>query len=212
MLIAVTGASGRTGNPVVTELLQAGHTVRAVVRSEEKGAPLRARGAEVVLSDLTTDDPSAWLAGCDGLVHTAAASDPRPGASDAVDRVATLALVTAAGAVGVRRVVQVSSMYADRPDEGPEFLRDVLRAKAVSDAALAGSGLVWTIVRPGGLLDDEATGQVAVGRQLGSGRVSRADVAAVCVACLAEPATERVAFDLTAGAQSVSEALAGLAG
>ena len=87
-----------------------------------------------------------------------------------------------------------------------------LRAKAVSDAALAGSGLVWTIVRPGGLLDDEATGQVAVGRQLGSGRVSRADVAAVCVACLAEPATERVAFDLTAGEQSVSDALAGLAG
>lgn len=212
MLTAVTGASGRTGSPVVTALLAAGHTVRAVVRSEEKGAPLREQGAEVVLADLTTDDAADWLAGCDGLVHTAAASDPTPGASDAVDRDATLALVAAAERAGVRRMVQVSSMYADRPDEGPEFLRDVLRAKAVSDAALAASDLVWTIVRPGGLLDDDATGQVAVARQLGSGRISRTDVAAVCVACLGEPVTERLAFDVTSGERSVPDALAGLAG
>lgn len=212
MLISVTGASGRTGNHVVTALLAAGHTVRAVVRSEEKGAPLREQGAEVVVADLTTVDPSSWLAGTDVLIHTAASSDPTPGASDAVDRDATLTLMAGAQQSGVRRVVQVSSMYADRPEEGPEFLRDVLRAKSVSDAALVGSSLAWTIVRPGGLLDDPATGLVAAGLQLGSGRISRADVAAVCVACLAEPATERLAFDLISGEHAVADALAGLSG
>ena len=167
MLIAVTGASGRTGSHVVTGLLQAGHTVRAVVRSEEKGAPLRAQGAEVVIADLTTDDAASWLTGADALIHAAAASDPRPGASDAVDRDATMTLVAAAEQCRVQRVVQVSSMYADRPEEGPPFLHDVLRAKAVSDAALAESGLVWTIVRPGGLVDDDPTGQVEVGPTAG---------------------------------------------
>lgn len=211
MLIAVTGASGRTGSHVVTGLLQAGHTVRAVVRSEEKGAPLRAQGAEVVIADLTAGDAASWLEGADALIHTAASSNPTPGASDAVDRDATIALVAAAQQSGVRRVVQVSSMYADRPEEGPPFLHDVLRAKAVSDAALADSDLVWTIVRPGGLIDDDPSGQVEVGRQLGGGRISRADVAAVCIACLDEPATERLAFDLVSGDQEVSSALAGLA-
>ncbi len=211
MLIAVTGASGRTGNHVLTALLAAGHDVRAVVRSEEKARRAREQGAEAVVSDLTTDDPSAWLASVDAVVHTAAASDPRPGASDAVDRDATVALVGAVARAGVTRMVQVSSMYADRTEQGPEFLRDVLAAKAVSDAALAASDLVWTIVRPGGLLDDEPTGAVAVGAQLGSGRISRADVAAVCVACLTEPATERLAFDVIAGDQPVAEALAALA-
>lgn len=210
MLIAVTGASGRTGSHVVTALLAAGHTVRSVVRSQEKGAPLRQQGAEVVLADLTTDDPAAWLVDVDALIHTAAASDPTPGASDAVDRDATLALVAGAEQAGVQRMIQVSSMYADRPDEGPEFLHDVLRAKAISDQALRDSRLMWTIVRPGGLLDDEPTGLVAAGRQLGSGRISRVDVAAVCVACLAEPATERLAFDLTSGDVPLGEALADL--
>lgn len=212
MIVAVTGATGRTGRPVVAGLLEAGHTVRAVVRDEAKGSALRAPGVELVLADLTTGDAASWLAGCDALIHTAAASDPSPGASDAVDRDATIALVTAAEASGVGRVVQVSSMYADRPDEGPPFLHDVLRAKGVSDAALAGSALVWTIVRPGGLVDDDPTGLVEVGRRLGGGRISRRDVAAVCVACLTQPATERVAFDLVSGEHAVAEALEGLVG
>ncbi|MGI8457326.1 MAG: SDR family oxidoreductase [Propionibacteriaceae bacterium] len=212
MLIAVTGASGRTGSHVVTGLLQAGHTVRAVVRSEQKGAPLRTRGAEVTLADLTIDDSATWLAGTDALIHTAAASDPSPGAADAVDRDATVALVAAAQRSGVQRVVQVSSMYADRPEAGPTFLHDVLRAKAVSDAALADSGLVWTIVRPGGLVDDDPTGKIEAGRRLDSGRISRADLAAVCIACLDEPATERFAFDVTSGVRNVPQALAELPG
>ncbi|MEO6881234.1 MAG: SDR family oxidoreductase [Mycobacteriaceae bacterium] len=210
MLIVVTGASGRTGAHVVRGLLDAGHTVRGVVRSEEKASAVRALGAQTVRGDLTAGDLGPLLTGAQALVHTAAASDPRPGRSAAVDNHATVALVAAAARTGVNRVVQVSSMYADRPEQGPEFLREVLAEKSVSDAALAGSGLAWTLLRPGGLTDDGPTGRVAVGARLPSGRISRADVAAVCVACLGESKTERRAFDLTAGAALVSEALASL--
>lgn len=210
VMIIVTGASGRTGSHVVQGLLVAGHTVRGVVRTDEKAAEVRGMGAQAVLGDFTDGDLESLVAGAQALVHTAAASDPRPGRSAAADHRATVALVAAAGRAGVNRFVQVSSMYADRPEQGPEFLRGVLADKAASDAALAASPLTWTVVRPGGLTDDDPTGRVAVGARLPSGRISRADVAAVCVACLVEAKTERRAFDLTSGAALVGEALASL--
>lgn len=210
VMVVVTGASGRTGSHVVRGLLAAGHTVRGLVRSETKATEVRSTGAQVIVGDLTECDLDVLLGGAQALVHTAAASDSRPGRSAAVDNRATVALVAAAERVRASRFVQVSSMYADRPEQGPEFLRDVLAEKAVSDAALARSGLAWTLVRPGGLSDDDPTGRVAVGSRLPSGRIPRADVAAVCVACLGESSTERRAFDLTSGAARVDEALASL--
>lgn len=209
VLIAVTGASGRTGHQVVRGLLAAGLSVRSVVRDPGR---VRVAGTDVAVADLTTDDAATWLAGVDALIHTAGSADGTAGAAQALDHAATVALVGAAVRAGVRRVVQVSSMYADRPEQGPSFLRAVLEAKAASDTVLAESGLVWTIVRPAGLVDSGATGRIAVGRRLPGGTICRADVAAVCAACLVVPATERAAFDVTAGTARIGEALQGLHG
>jgi uncharacterized protein YbjT (DUF2867 family) len=52
--ILVTGATGKTGNVVVTELLRAGHPVRALVHREDgRSARLRALGAEIAISDMS---------------------------------------------------------------------------------------------------------------------------------------------------------------
>lgn len=49
--ILVTGATGKTGSVVVTELLKAGYPVRAIVsRQEGRSARLRARGAEIAVA------------------------------------------------------------------------------------------------------------------------------------------------------------------
>jgi len=66
-------------------------------------------------------------------------------------------------------------------------------------------------VRPGRLTDEPGTRRVRVADRLPRGEVSRDDVAAVIAACLAEPATIGVTFDLLAGETPVPEALAGLA-
>lgn len=51
--ILVTGATGRTGAAVVSELLQAGYPVRAMVRREDvRAAALRAQGAEIAVADM----------------------------------------------------------------------------------------------------------------------------------------------------------------
>lgn len=52
--IVVTGATGKTGRVVVTELLKAGYPVRAMVHREDgRSARLKAEGAEIAVADLS---------------------------------------------------------------------------------------------------------------------------------------------------------------
>jgi len=82
-----------------------------------------------------------------------------------------------------------------------------LRAEAGADDALRASGLYFTIVRPGGLTDDPATGLVAVAERLDRGQIPRADIAAVFLACLDTPATIGRSFDLIGGTTPIADAL-----
>ena len=52
--IIVTGAAGKTGSAVTTELLKAGFTVRALVRGEDdRSARLKAQGAEIAVAGMS---------------------------------------------------------------------------------------------------------------------------------------------------------------
>jgi NAD(P)H dehydrogenase (quinone) len=52
--IIVTGATGKTGSAVVTELLKAGYPVRAIVRREDgRSVRLKAQGVEVAVADMS---------------------------------------------------------------------------------------------------------------------------------------------------------------
>ena len=98
MRVCVTGASGHIGSAVVPELVQAGHEVVGVVRSDASAAAVEAMGAEVRRGDL--DDLDALrraAAEADAVVHLA--FDHRAmGAGDFAGAVATdLAVVRALG-------------------------------------------------------------------------------------------------------------------
>ena len=52
--ILVTGATGKTGSVVASELLKAGYPVRAMVRREDgRSAHLKAHGAEIAVADMS---------------------------------------------------------------------------------------------------------------------------------------------------------------
>jgi NAD(P)H dehydrogenase (quinone) len=52
--IIVTGATGKTGSVVVSELLKVGYPVRAMVRREDgRSAQLKAQGAEIAVADMS---------------------------------------------------------------------------------------------------------------------------------------------------------------
>src|SRR3984957_18720362 len=72
MRIFVTGASGWIGSATVSDLLEAGHEVVGLARSEESAQRLEAAGARVRRGDLDEPDGLAEAAAdSDGVIHLA---------------------------------------------------------------------------------------------------------------------------------------------
>ena len=76
MRVLLTGATGFVGSAVLARLIEAGHEVTAVVRSDASAAIAAEAGATAVVHPLPD---TAWLAsqlaGVDGAVHTATPAD-----------------------------------------------------------------------------------------------------------------------------------------
>lgn len=211
MNLAVIGAAGGVGRRVAAQAAAAGHQVRALVRTPEQADMLTLHGAQPVHGDLT-GDWTAVLDGADAVVWAAGAG--ASGHFQAIDGDALIAvtdeLVRRRAAGGPARLVVVSSMGVDRPEQMPPFLAAVLRVKAVSDAHVQASGLDWTVVRPGGLTDAPGTGMVSAGMPAPRGMIARDDVAAVVLACLGEERSVGRTFEVVAGDTPVAQAVAAL--
>ncbi|MEP7112751.1 MAG: NAD(P)H-binding protein [Ilumatobacteraceae bacterium] len=152
--VFVTGGSGVLGRRLVPRLVEAGHQVTAVARSEEKARTLRVVGATPTEVDLF--DRSALrvaLAGHDCVVQMAtniptgpAATDPSAWrVNDSLRRVAAPAIAGAATDVGVGRYIQesITFPYVDGSDKwvDEEYERSYNSATdsvAAAEAAAAG--------------------------------------------------------------------------
>ena len=111
---AVMGATGNIGGRISEQLLAGGHTVRALGRSLEKLAGLKAKGAEVLTGDAAD---SAFLnkafSGADGVFALLPPNPVSPDFPAEADRVGE-AIAGAIAKSGVRHVVALSSVGAER--------------------------------------------------------------------------------------------------
>ncbi len=144
--ILVVGATGRVGGATVEELLGAGFEVRALVRSAEKGAPLRSLGAEVAVGDATAPDTlGPAVRGCSGIL-SALGAGPGRGAPEDVEYRGNLNLLSAALEAQVGRFVYSSVLMADHP---LAQRIGAFREKARFEQELLAAGdLSSTILRP----------------------------------------------------------------
>ena len=213
MRIVIAGGHGQIALHLSARLAQSGHTPVGLIRNPEHADDLA--GAEPLVLDLeksSVADVAAALEGADAVVFAAGAG---PGSTAerklTVDRDGAVLLADAAEAAGVRRMVVISAMSADDFDaSSTDVFQVYLRAKSEADAHVRASGLDWTIVRPGGLTDDEPTGLVTVGETVPRGSISRVDVAAVIAELLEDQLAIGRQFEVIAGSTTVREALAGL--
>jgi len=212
MHVFIAGANGQIGQYLLQEMADSDHEARALIRHPDQGPELQQLGAtETVLGDLEQDCSEA-MKGCDAVIFTAG-SGPHTGPDKTidVDQDGAIRLVDTARAMGIKRFIMVSSMRAEKPEEGPEKLQHYLRAKHNADEHLKNSGLNYTIVRPGQLTNDDSTGKVAVGTGPGEfGKIPRQDVARVLLAVLDSDTTENCVFNVVSGDTPVAEALAKL--
>jgi nucleoside-diphosphate-sugar epimerase len=127
MRIFVTGASGWIGSAVVPELMNAGHRVLGLARSDVSAKAVASMGAEVLRGDLSeTDALRAGAAGSDGVIHLAFIPG-RPGFEAAVRADAAAIGTFAAALAGSGKPMLVSGATIATPGR-PSTERDELIA------------------------------------------------------------------------------------
>jgi len=133
------------------------------------------------------------LQGCTALVI---ATGARPSINLAgplqVDAWGVQAQVEACRSLGLRRVVLVSSLCAGRWLHPLNLFGLILVWKRVGERCLERSGLDWTVIRPGGLSEDDSRSStegvlVTDADQQQSNSIPRRLVAQVCLDALEQP-------------------------
>ncbi|WP_432720125.1 SDR family oxidoreductase [Jeongeupia wiesaeckerbachi] len=193
--LIVFGASHGVGLEVAKQARGQGRAVRALLREGSDATALEAIGVEVVRGDaLDANAVAAAMAGlaADTEVVTTLGSF---GPGVPVDYLGNRNVIDAAERAGLQRLVLVTSLggsetWPHLSERSRKGFGGAVREKTLAEAWLRTSGLDHTIIRPGGLRDGPALGNPQwIENAEAHGFVRRADVAAVVLDCLADPAT-----------------------
>ena len=213
--ICVIGANGKTGTMCVRACLDRSIPVMATSRSgifnnkigvdgvAEPLSDAQLQLCSVAVCDVTQPSTiSAAIAKSRAVIFAASASK-EGGTAAAVDNEGLVNVATACIAAGVPHLVIVSSGGVSKPDSLVyKFLNifgnimeqkiqgeDTVRALYTGSNS-QGSSLTYTIVRPGGLTEESPVGVTGLELNQGdvvSGRISRTDVASLCIESVQYP-------------------------
>jgi uncharacterized protein YbjT (DUF2867 family) len=145
MSVTVVGATGKTGAVVAEELIAAGIGVKAVARSEDKLAALAKKRVTPVAADATNVPAlTAALRGSEAVYAIIPGDYKKPDLLGQYTRFGQ-ALVEAVRGAGVKRVVLLSSLGAERPSKtGP-----IAGLHQVEEMLRAVPGIDLLLLRPG---------------------------------------------------------------
>ncbi|HEY9879395.1 MAG TPA: SDR family oxidoreductase [Leptolyngbyaceae cyanobacterium] len=236
--VLVTGATGRTGSLVVQKLQERPEhfVVRGFARSPEKAKQQFGTTEQFFFGDIRQPgDLAPALAGCQALVILTSAVPqmkgiPQPGQRpemtfaegempEVIDYQGQINQIEAAKAAGINHIVLVGSMGGTNENH---FLNTIgggkiLIWKRKAEQYLIDSGIDYTIIRAGGLLDQPGgQRELLVGKDDGllvnppdgiATSIPRADVAEVVVQALLEPTARNKAFDIISKPEDAPQAV-----
>ncbi len=163
--VVITGANSAVGQAILSRAAQHPDlTLVAAVRSERAMKDLPPLPPDQC-ARIDYDNPASLQAAFNGaaaVVHLAGTLIEKPGSTYEMANVhTTQAVVAAAGASGVGKIVLVSAIGADSTSANRYF-----RTKGQAEDAVRASGLTWTILRAPLLLGPGTEGTAAVERHL----------------------------------------------
>jgi uncharacterized protein YbjT (DUF2867 family) len=191
----VFGGTRGVGLETVRQLRESGEAVTVMVRETSDLTALSAiEGVSTTVGDalVMADVTAAFASGTFETVITTLGGTP---ASYEVDSVGNIHAMDGAIAAGVERFILISSIgtgdsRAAAPASMLKALGMVLAGKEKAERHLIDSGLSFTIIRPGVLLDKTANGRgVLIQDTSASGVISRAEMARVIVAAIGDEQT-----------------------
>lgn len=188
MKLTIFGASGRTGRPLVTQALEAGHQVSVLVRTPSK-LPIQHENLTVIQGDIrNAEQVETAVAGADAVLSVLG---PTSSAPDYQVSQGTAHILAAMGQHGIRRLVISAGAGVGDPEDAPKLANKLINLllrlvsrhvyedmKRTVDLVRA-SDLDWTVVRVPMLTAEPATGQIKaayVGKGMGM-RITREDMA-----------------------------------
>lgn len=200
--VLVVGATGQTGRLLVADLSKAGYRVRAFSRNAERARELLGDDVDIAVGDVK--DPAslrAALTGMDYLISAVGAGGAKgPDRPEKVDYEGVKHMAEEAAAANIKQFVLVSSMGVTHEDHRlNKLFGNVLIWKGKGEQALRDSGVPYTIVRPGGLVNEPGgQGRIVVvqGDPLEAGMLARADVSTVCIEALKHPEARGKTFEI----------------
>ncbi|MDJ0553747.1 MAG: SDR family oxidoreductase [Microcoleaceae cyanobacterium MO_207.B10] len=192
--IFLAGASRGVGREIAKCLLKQNRQVKALLRSPDTQSELEAMGIKVVMGDAL--DPTATeTAMVDDKSIEAVISTigglPKDG--ERSDFLGNKNLIDAAVKAKAQKFILISSIgsgesAAALSPQVMETLGPVLVEKEKAEKYLIDSGLTYTIIRPGGLKSEAATGNAILTTNFKvAGTIHRADVAQLACKCLMSP-------------------------
>jgi len=199
--VMVAGATGGTGRALVRNLLAQGYTVRAFVRDEAKARTVLGDSVDFAIGDVRDiDSVLPAMQGASFVISAIGSSRSDPANNpEAVDFAGVKNLADAAAQSGIKQFVLVSSSGVTQEDH---FLNksfdNILLWKFKGEEALRSSGVPYTVLRPGGLVNTPGGNEALIFAQgdTSTGRISREDVALACIAALQQPAARNKTFEI----------------
>lgn len=205
----VAGATGETGRRIVQELIARNISVRALVRDEQTARAILPPGVELVVGDVLNPDSLTAALGDSTVVLCATGAKPSfdPTGPYKVDFEGTKNLVDVAKAKGIENFVLLTSLCVSQFFHPLNLFWLILVWKKQAEEYLQKSGLTYTIVRPGGLKNEDNSDAIVMqsADTLFEGGIPRQKVAQVCVESLFEPGARNKIVEIVAKPEAISK-------